>query len=683
MGLTLPDDRILVYLADLTHLGVRVATEAFPLNVGLIAGYAKRQFGDVVDVLLFKYPDKLFAALKERPPDVLGCSNYVWNCNLSTWACTFAKARTQRVLTVFGGTNYPFDMEGQREFLRARPCVDVHVFYEGEVAFAELLRRFLDTRDIARLKTAPIPGCQYLTPDGALVSGGPVERMQALDTIPSPYVSGLMDEFFDGRLTPMIETTRGCPFSCNFCNAGDRYFSRVNKFSLDYVREELEYIAPRAAALGLTNLTLADNNFGMLVRDVEVANAFHGVQERFGWPRQILAWTGKNSKERVIKATEILGPSLSINMAVQSLDPTTLSNIKRSNISVEAYQAINRALEREGRPQEAELIVPLPGETLDSYVHGLRQVMDANVTKVTSYTLQFLYGTDYKNPAYRARHGYSGKWRIVPLDFGEYEGRKVFDVEEVAVSSGSMSFDDYLVVRSLALITELSYNNQMFQELMRYLNQRGRSRFDWIEQIRRSLPFAPPSIQRLHESFLQETRAELWDSEEELVAFYTQPDNYDRLVRGEAGGNVIFKHKALTITQYLPDWVSFVTDVARDLVREKRDTDESLEAELATLRRFVLARLAGVLDAGAQTEDVVMAADYDVLRWMADVSEAPLSAFRTRPPVRYRFFFDEAQLREREDQFLRYGPDLPGLFRILARTPTLQRLFRHARVDAS
>ena len=48
-----------------------------------------------------------------------------------------------------------------------------------------------------------------------------------------------MDEFFDGRLTLMIETIRGCPFKCNFCNAGDGYFDKVNMFSLDYVRKEI------------------------------------------------------------------------------------------------------------------------------------------------------------------------------------------------------------------------------------------------------------------------------------------------------------------------------------------------------------------------------------------------------------------------------------------------------------
>jgi hypothetical protein len=144
-----PGQPLLVYLADLTHTGVHVATESFPLNIGLVAAFAKRHLGEAVEFRLFKYPDKLFAAVKDRPPDVLGCSNYVWNSNLTAWACEFTKARSPEVLTVLGGTNYPFDADGQREFLRLRRYADVHVFYEGEVAFLQLLQSYLAAGDVA------------------------------------------------------------------------------------------------------------------------------------------------------------------------------------------------------------------------------------------------------------------------------------------------------------------------------------------------------------------------------------------------------------------------------------------------------------------------------------------------------------------------------------------------------
>src|SRR5260221_12794214 len=93
------------YLGVVTHVGNGVATEAFPLNIGLIKSYATKRFGKDIDVRLFKYPATLQEALKERSPDILGCSNYTWNFNLSYEFCRRVKAVSPDSLTIFGGTN--------------------------------------------------------------------------------------------------------------------------------------------------------------------------------------------------------------------------------------------------------------------------------------------------------------------------------------------------------------------------------------------------------------------------------------------------------------------------------------------------------------------------------------------------------------------------------------------------
>lgn len=678
--MTIERPPVLIYLADLSHDGVLTTTDCFPLNVGLVAAYAKRQLGEAIEIKLFKYPQRLFRAIKDRPPDILGCSNYVWNSNLSEWACKFAKQVRPATLTVQGGTNYPFHEAGQQEFLTARPHTDFHVYYEGEVAFVNLVNRYLEARDAERMKTRPVDGCQFVDKSsGRLVSGGRLERLKALDEIPSPYVTGLFDEFFDGRLMPIMETTRGCPFHCNFCNAGATYFDRVNKFSLEYVARELSYIAPKASALGITSLTLADNNFGMLVRDAEVARLFKRCQDEYGWPKQFIAWAGKNSKERVIEATEILGPSLVINMAVQSMDQDVLHTIKRENIRLDAYKGINAALAKQNRSQEAELIVPLPGETLESYLRGLEGLMGSGVRQITSYTLQMLHGTEYMDAAYRRTHGYVCKWRVVPLDFGTYEGRVVLDAQEVAVSSSTMSFDEYLQIRSLTLVTELVYNHLIFHEMMKYLGQHDVSAFAWVRAVWAKLDNAPQEIREIHESFLRATREELWDSEDALLAFYRRPDQYERLVRGEAGGNVLWQHKGLVISQCLASWMEFIVESACDLLQARGSSAaevRTMKREVAALSAFTQAKLAGLLDPGASTEDVIVGIPYHIRRWLDDPAGRPLSAFEASVPVSYRFYFDAAKLEERSTSFRRSGTDLTGLARILAKTTYLHRMFR-------
>ena len=72
--MTMPSgDPALIYLADLTHTGLQVATESAPLNIGLVASYAKKCLGEAIEVRFFKYPETLTAALKARMPDLLGC----------------------------------------------------------------------------------------------------------------------------------------------------------------------------------------------------------------------------------------------------------------------------------------------------------------------------------------------------------------------------------------------------------------------------------------------------------------------------------------------------------------------------------------------------------------------------------------------------------------------------------
>ena len=98
----------------------------------------------------------------------------------------------------------------------------------------------------------------------------PVPRLD-LSTVPSPYLNGMLDRFLDDpRLAPIIETNRGCPYSCTYCCWGQATQSKVNLFPLDTVIAEI-----RHAANVTKNPTgffyIADGNFGILERDQDIA----------------------------------------------------------------------------------------------------------------------------------------------------------------------------------------------------------------------------------------------------------------------------------------------------------------------------------------------------------------------------------------------------------------------------
>ena len=148
-------------------------------------------------------------------------------------------------------------------------------------------------------------------------------------------------------------------------------------FSIERIVDEIKYIGPRASSLGIVNLHLADTNFGMYARDRDLCETLYETHNNFGWPRQIMATTGKNNKARVIDITKIMGNIFSVNMSVQSMDPQVLSNISRDNIKLDDYIAVNDHLNKVGRSTKGELIVGLPGETKDSFVKGVQKVIDA------------------------------------------------------------------------------------------------------------------------------------------------------------------------------------------------------------------------------------------------------------------------------------------------------------------
>ena len=78
-----------------------------------------------------------------------------------------------------------------------------------------------------------------------------VPRIKELDEIPSQNLTGLMDKFFDGKLIPVIQTTRGCPFSCNFCVESDSYYSKIQSFQTQYAIDKswLDYVTSIAAGV--------------------------------------------------------------------------------------------------------------------------------------------------------------------------------------------------------------------------------------------------------------------------------------------------------------------------------------------------------------------------------------------------------------------------------------------------
>ena len=133
-----------------------------------------------------------------------------------------------------------------------------------------------------KMSRPKVPNCHY-TVDDDVITGPSLPRL-TLEDIPSPYLMGLMDKFFDESLEPMIHTTRGCPFSCTFCTEGAPYYNIVQQRT-ETLREELHYIANRVR--GPSDLYISDANFGMFKQDIQKAEILAEIQKQYDYPKYI------------------------------------------------------------------------------------------------------------------------------------------------------------------------------------------------------------------------------------------------------------------------------------------------------------------------------------------------------------------------------------------------------------
>ena len=168
------------------------------------------------------------------------------------------------------GAVFNYDKDQKLEYFKKYDYVDIRVLLEGEVAFSNIIKLILEhgLNDKNKILENKIEGCAFINKNKTELIECYSERIQLLDTIPSPYTTGLMDEFFDGKLIPVIQTTRGCPFSCNFCVESDKYYSKIKSFQTQYAIDELDYIGKKISRTPeVKTLQIADSNYGMYKRD--------------------------------------------------------------------------------------------------------------------------------------------------------------------------------------------------------------------------------------------------------------------------------------------------------------------------------------------------------------------------------------------------------------------------------
>jgi radical SAM superfamily enzyme YgiQ (UPF0313 family) len=660
------ENTVKIYLGDLTYDTVGLSTEVFPLNIGYIGSYCKKIFGDKVELVLFKYIDKLEKAINDSPPDIIGLSNYAWCYKISLEMFRKTLEKNPNTITVWGGPNFPKDMPSQEEFMKNHTEVDFYVPIDGETGFTNIVTKYLELSSKEKIKkkifNIPIEGCLSQNESGKLQYNNPGIRIKDLDEVPSPYLSGILDEFFDGKLSPMIQSNRGCPFSCTFCTDGSDLVKQVNKFSIDRVKNELEYIAKKVPK-NIHSMTISDLNFGMYPRDLEICQTISDCQKKYEYPNIIQASTGKNQKEKIINAIKSLNGALRLSMSVQSMDQEVLENIRRSNISVDQMLALAPAIEEEKLGTTAEVILGLPGETYKSHIQTLRDLVKSNLNYVRPYTLMLLHGSEMNTPEQREKWQFKTKFRILPKDFVKLsDGKKIIETEEVVISTSTLNFEEYIDLRLLAFIMFVTNIGLVYDPLTRFLRERNIDVFDLFYNTLKQKDSAPKEVSQILEKFKQATINELWDSPEDIEKNYQNDVEFNKLLNGEDGINVLQHYQAVLIFENLEEWTEYTLKIAENLLIQKNEFDLETKEEFEDISNYCRGLSFKPLNINRMELSPEYSFHYNIKKWLENPKK-DLKYFK-EDLIKIKFSFTKDQFKIVEDALNMCGNTSVGKSRI-------------------
>ena len=114
---------------------------------------------------------------------------------------------------------------------------------------------------------------------------------------------------------------------------------------------------------------LADENFGILKRDVEIAEAIKECNLKFKYPESVFFYNDKRFTETSRKVIEILGKMTKTGMtlSLQTENPEALKAINRRNVTDEEIDNAIMWANKLNIPTTTELIFGLPYETKESF----------------------------------------------------------------------------------------------------------------------------------------------------------------------------------------------------------------------------------------------------------------------------------------------------------------------------
>lgn len=305
-------------------------------------------------------PLEVVETLLAEQPRIIGLGVYIWNASESLRIVRLLKRLRPEVKVVLGGPEVSYETQEQPICSLA----DYVIQGEADLTFAALCRQILSGQDpTPRIIPAPLPD---------------------LARVHLPY-RGYTDADIAHRIV-YVEASRGCPFSCEFCLSS--LDVPVRQFPLDVLLAELQMLLDR----GVRHFKFVDRTFNLnLHAGQTLLEFFHErlspdlflhfemIPDRF--PEALRLWV-----ERFPAGT------LQFEVGIQTFNPDVAARIHRRQDYARTEDNLRFLREETGVHLHADLIVGLPGETLESFAAGFDRLLSLRPQEIQVGILKRLRG---------------------------------------------------------------------------------------------------------------------------------------------------------------------------------------------------------------------------------------------------------------------------------------------------
>ena len=360
--------------------------------------------------------------------------------------------------------------------MKKYPIISAMVQAEGEPAFRDICTALVDSPSKDPFVNSR--NCAIRNEDGEIIRPNMDHRIQHLDEVPSPYLTGILPT----SPSPIFyETNRGCPYRCSFCYWGNGN-SRVYKMSHERVREEMEFFASKKVMA----FWMTDANFGIFPDDSEIAEMMSEINSRHGYPFKHVGvnWT-KNSSDRVLEIASILRRGhmgCTTTLAVQSITREAEERSRRYSMAPSKFVSLISSAEDKDIDTYTDIIWGLPGENVEEYLDGLDAVISTGVPSILIHQLYLLPGTEF----YEDREKFGLKMlKDVSRATGDSEERSDY-WEYIVVSHPKMSWENMKRGTRIIGISHLLHNHDLGKVVDFYLARYGiahRQVYDFLDEL--------------------------------------------------------------------------------------------------------------------------------------------------------------------------------------------------------